>query len=51
MISVKLFIPVELPVLVNEVAGETHEGVARAGGPHVGGEPHSGQVSFHTGDY
>ena len=43
-------LPVETPVLVNEVDGQTHERVAGSRRPHVGGEGGTSEVSLDSVD-
>ena len=43
-------LPVETPVLVNEVDGQTHERVAGSWRPHVGGEGGTSDVSLDSVD-
>ena len=41
----------KLPVLVDEVAGQGHERLTRARGPHVSSEAHGCEVTFHSCNY
>ena len=42
----EILLPVETPVLVDKVDGETHEGVASGRRPHVRGEGSAREVSL-----